>query len=332
MAGTIEQLVEEMNDAYTTTWRLMQKEVQDQVFQITPFYDMMYQKGKIREDDTGGRTFDVPVQYDELNQNTDWITRGGTVGMSEKEFLTQLSYDKKTLVTAIPRYYEDDVRNRGKAQRINYINQKLENTKSSLVNTLENDTWTQNANAASMTALPSIISTTPTTGTIGGLTRASQGWMVNQTKSMTGEAIIANLLNNMRNMFHNCSKYKAGTRAAPDIIICDQTTYELYEQLAESLQQIVAHDSPRVSLGFGNMLFKGVEIYWAPQCPAQTMYFLNTEHLALRVESGVFMEMTPWKTIPNSLDSICQIVTMCNLTCDNFQKQGVIYNIPTTFS
>lgn len=328
--ATMQQVSRYLDDMFTTTWFDVRKSLVDQVFQITPLYDLLFTGGSVKEKIPDGTHFEIPIRYDKLNQNTAWIGRGSTVGASERQSMTRLVYPARNLATAVVRYWDDDRKNRGKARILNYIDEKISNTKASLVDTLETDLFVQNADALSMNALPTLVSTAPTTGTVGGLARASNDWMTNQTINMTSDTLAANLMDRMTTMFNSCSKWKAGARRSPNIIITTQSVYEGFERIARALQQIVASNSIRASLGFGNLMFKGVEVFWAPSCPDGQMYFLNSEHLQLVYDPQVYFEMTEWKPIlGTSLDKVAQIVTVCNLVVDNFRKHGVIYNMPS---
>ncbi len=329
--ATQQQISRALDDLYTSTWYEVRRTVADQVFKVTPLYNLLFEKGKIKQRVPDGTHFEIPIRYAALDQNTKWFGRGDLFGTAEKQSLTRLVYDVKNLGTSVVRFWDDDRKNRGKARILSYVDEKLDNTKSALIDKLEVSSFVQDADPKAMNALPTLVSTTPTSGTVGGLARASNSWMANQVKDFTGLGILANLTQEMTKIFNTCSKWKAGSRRAPDIIITTQEIYQLYEEVAKSLQQIVASTSERVSLGFGDLAFKGVELFWAPECEAGKMYFLNSEHLELPYDPGAFMEMTEWKPIAgNSLDKTCQIVTVCNLVVDNFQKQGVIFNIPNT--
>jgi len=99
------------------------------------------------------------------------------------------------------------------------------------------------------------------------------------------------------------------------------------------LQTIQTNKTERASLGFGDLLFKNAEIFWAPNCPSGCMYMLNTETLEFAFDPSAWFEMTPWKNVSgDSLDRTAQIVCVCNLLCNHFRKNGVIYNITPTSS
>lgn len=319
-----------IDDLFTTTWDEVSRDVIDQVLQITPFWSMMVEKGRIREKMPDGNYFYIPISYAKQDQNIAWFGRGKKFGRAEKEHLTQYECEARNLGTSVVRFWEDDRKNRNKAKLIDYVNEKIDGTKSALTDQLETDTFTQNSSGDSMNALPTLISTTPTTGTVQGLNRANQEYMANQTSNFSGLTAEDDLLNYMRTLFNDCSKYKGGSRRTPDVILTTQSVYEKYEEICENLRMIVANTSVQASLGYGNLAFKGVPIFWAPECTAGYLYMLNTEHIWMAVDPSAYFDMTEWKSDPDTLDRVCQIVCVCQLCVDNFKKQGIMYNISTS--
>jgi len=206
----------------------------------------------------------------------------------------------------------------------------VKNARDSMVDGFETDMLVQNSDANSMTALPTLISTTPTTGSIGGLTRSSNSYLQNNIKDFSGLTTGNSLIDEMTTMVNLCSLYKGGKQRAPDLILTTREVYQDYERICRAMQTIVTNKTERASLGFGDLMFKNIEMFWAPQCESGKMYILNTETLHLYYDADVWFDMTDWKVDPDSLDRVAQIICACNMCCDNFRKNGVIYDIDTT--
>lgn len=324
---TVSTRTQLIDDLFTVTWDDVSREVVDQAFQVTPFWSTMVEKGRIKEKMPEGNYWEVPIRYAKQDQNTKWFGRGSTFGKAEKESLTRLRFQARNLGTSVVRFWDDDRKNRGQAQLIDYVEEKVNNTKDSLVDSLETDAFVQNSDSLSMTSLSTLIATAPTTGTVGEVDRSTFEELRNNASDFTGKTVDTDLLATMTTMFNDCSKWKAGTRRAPDIIITTQSIYESYEGIARALQMISTSDSIQASLGFGDLKFKGVPIFWSPECEAGKMYFLNTEHLTVFVDPANYFTMTEWKSAQDSLDRVAQIVAVMQIGCDNFRKQGVIFNI-----
>lgn len=317
---------ETIDNLFTTTWRNVKSKVIDQAFAITPFFNIMLANGRIRETEVGGRYIDIPVAYDKADQNIAWLDRGDELGVAEGEFLTQLSFKMKYLGDSIVRYWVDDQQNRGKAKLQDYVNEKISNHKSSLIDTLEVASFNADPSGKGITPLTTLVAESPATGIVGGLDRATYTWLRNKSTAFSG-TIASDLIPTMRTMVNDLSKFKSGMRRSPDIIITTQSIYEEFEEIAEAMQQIVTSQTAAASLGFGDLSYKNIPIFWCPECPAGNMYFLNTEHLKFVIDSYAYFDMGPWKEKIRSRDRVTQILTCCELICDNFQKQGVIHGI-----
>lgn len=319
-----------IDNLVTTTWYDVRKDIVDAVFKITPFYDKMVEQGRIRDRVPDGTHFEIPIRYGKMDQNRKWFGRGDTFGMSEKEVLTRLYYYTRNVGTNMVRYWDDERKNRGKAQLINWADELVTNTKMSLIDGFENDLMAETiTDPLQMNSLPTIISSTPTSGSLGGVSRSGNEYLQNYTKNFQGLSTATNLLDEMTTIFNKCSQWKGGTKRSPDLILTTREIYQDYERICRALQTIFTSDTIRASLGFGNLLFKNVEMFWAPNCPAGCMYFINTETLELCYDPSAWFEMTEWTKVPNSLDRMAQIVCVCNLVCDNVRKNGLIYNIST---
>jgi hypothetical protein len=318
-----------LDNLTTSTWYDVRKGIIDQVFQITPFWDLLQGKGKIKEKAPDGTHFEYPIRYAQQDQNRKWFGRGDTFGKQEKESNTRLIFQTRNVGTNVVRFWDDDRKNNGKAKIYDYIEDIVQNTKDSLVQGFETDLLVQNSDPLAMTALPTLISTTPTVGSIGGITRTDNTYLQNQIKDFTGLTTGTNLLDEMTTMYNKCSLWKGGNQRTPDIIMTTREIYQDYERICRALHQIVTNETSRAGLGFGNLMFKNVELFWDQNVPAGQMYFLNSDTLSMPYDPNAWFEMTEWKSIPDSLDRMAQIVCVCNMVCTSPQKNGVIYNVTT---
>ena len=133
----------------------------------------------------------------------------------------------------------------------------------------------------------------------------------------------------MTSMWNKCSEFKGGGKPqTPDIILTTRLVYEGYEKVARNLQTIQTNKTERVSLGFGDLMFKNAELFYSPSCPAGRMYFLNSATIEFVYDPAAWMDMTEWKPLEGrSLDRTAQIVCVCNQTCSHFQKNRIIFYI-----
>lgn len=323
--------IEYVDNLITTTWYDVRNTLFSDIWQITPFLDLLHEKGKIKSRMPNGRYFEIPIGYAQADQNQKWFGRGDTFSEQEKELWTRLQYLRRNLGDNIVRYWDDEMKNKGEAQILNYAMELIENHKMTMEDTLGNAIW-DSQGPLSVNALPELISKTPTTGTVGGIDRAANPYVRNQVYDFAGagDTLDTDLIPRMRSMYNECSKKKGKGRQSPDIILTTQAIYEEYEDQALALGQIQMASnkgSQRADLGFGGLGFKGAEMYWDPNCPDGDIYFLNSDTIEFAYDPDAYMDMTPWKYKHNALDRYAQVVTVCNLLFNNFQKNGVIHSV-----
>lgn len=322
------ELTEQLNTMYATTWYLRKQEVIDQVFNATPFWYLLSKKGK-RGTQTGGRSIEIPLQYAK-NQTVKFIGRGGTVALAETDPLTVCHWNWKYLTGHIIRYFSDFQQNRGKAQLIKKVNADIDNLQSSLIDKLETSLFSDGTGDGNMAVdgLGNIVAILPTTGTVANLNRATYPWWRNNYKSMSGEAASVYLRKRMSTMFNDCGKMGEGVSRFPDIIVCSQDVHELYEGECLEISRILIGDRKMADLGFGDIAYKGRPITWSPSCPAGYMYFLNTSVMEWVADPIENFTLGDWLPIINQpRDVVAHTMTVGNLVTGNCSRLGVIHSI-----
>jgi len=173
--------------------------------------------------------------------------------------------------------------------------------------------------------LAGIVADDPTTGSLGGIDRSTNPWWRNET--LEGGKLGApfdTLLRKMTRMYDACSEGSDH----PDLIICDQATYEAYEGLTPTYGRFVDADMARA--GFENLKFKGAVVVFDPACPSDAnhgkMYFLNSKYLSWTVDTEANFAMTLFK-LYGFTHFVSKVLLIGNLITSNCAKHGVIYDI-----
>jgi len=322
--------LEQLDSLYTTTFQLRRKQIIDQVFNATPFWYLLTKGGK-RRTEQGGRWIEVPLQYAK-NETVTFFGKGDTISINDTQPLTVARWDWRYLAGSIVRYFVDDQKNRGQAAIINLMNAKIDNLQSSLIDKLENSLFGDGTGdgGKAIDGLGNIVATTPTTGTVAGIDRATYTWWRNNTKNMSGLSASVYLRKEMATMFNECGKQGEGVTRFPNLLICSQTVYEYYESECLEIGRINIGDRTLADLGFGDLAYKGRPLTWSPALTANSIYFLNTNFLEFVVDPIANFDITDWKPVidqPN--DRVAQIVVVGNVVCSNCKRQGVMYNIDT---
>lgn len=129
-------------------------------------------------------------------------------------------------------------------------------------------------------------------------------------------------------MFNDCGQQGEGVSRFPDIIVCAQNVYEMYESEALEISRIMIADRKMADLGFGDLAFKGRPFTWSPSCTAGYMYFLNTSVLEWVADPIEDFTLGDWLPIINQpRDVVAHSMTVGNLVAGNCKRLGVIHTI-----
>lgn len=324
----VQTLTEAIDNLYTTTWQHMGDTVADQVFEGSPFWFWMKEKGRLKTKE-GGKYFTEPLRYAKSDR-VQFIGRGGTVTLSDQEFLTDAVYEWTYLVDSIVRFGVDDQQNRGKAKIIDLMNSKQEMSKDSLVDKIEIKLFDtvigHTEKATPFYGMQDIVADDPTASAnnIGGIDPSTYTWWQNQYLNMTGQSFAVLGPKRMRTMLNDCGKNLKGSR--PDIFVSGQTPYEYYEDTTLEQKRVV--NKTLGDAGFENIEYKGIPLVWSPSCANTRMYMLNTNNLWVVYDPMMFFDMTEWKPIPDQVnDRAAQIITAMQLVTNRRKSHGVLFGI-----
>lgn len=326
----VNQFTQALDDLYTTTWQKRLPGVYDNIFAAAPFWFWMKDKGKLKPQ-RGGRFIETNLQYG-TNTTVTWISRGGTVPMTDFKFLTVAQFQWRYLTANILRFGVDEQQNSGDEKIIDWVNAKLDNTEDSLITQLETNLAAGVGGTLTPPAIDGLQFLVPDSGNVanasfnaGGIDPSVYTWWQNQAISMAGSSFAVNGIFNMRHLLNLCMNNRR--MDAPDIIVSDMNSYEFYEDAV--LPMYRTSNNKLADAGFDSQTFKRIPMVWSPSI-TQRMYFLNTRFIEFIYDPGYFFDMTEWKAIPNQVnDRAAQVILACSFLTNRRRVLGVINSIDT---
>lgn len=298
-------------------------EVIDQIFRGTPFLNMLRQKGAVKTVD-GGLQYVQPIR---VSRNT---TAGSFAGYdvldtTPQENESSLVFDWAQMYATITISWVEQIKNRGRHQIINILNQKTDDAIDSLKDSF-NTKLLQAETVAGLKdpiSLQELLDTTPSTdptlgaSRIGNVSGASFSFWRNKIKD--GETSFA--VSEMNTLYHDVSD----GADFPTMILSHQTAYEAYEN--SLTDQIRYLDTKVADAGIPNLLYKAIPIFWDPNLSVNRMYFINTKYLELIIQAGADFITTDFVTPDNQAAKTAKILWMGQLCVSNRRRQGVYFNI-----
>lgn len=183
-----------------------------------------------------------------------------------------------------------------KVQLLNLLDEQMESLKEGFLQRLDLELHrdgTQDPDA--LAGLDVLVSTTPTTGVVGGLDSATATYWRNHAETSIATGTVGNLAQKMELAWRKCIK----NGGSPDFILAGGKFIDAYRKEITVTNMANARDVKILDAGVGNgvntgLYFKGVEILWDPQFEEldalstptveweKRCYFINSKFLKYR--------------------------------------------------
>lgn len=302
----------------STTLNNYVPKLEDNVFTARPLTYWLTSRDRIKKIG-GGAKIIVPIVHE---QNSTVASYSGydTIGTTAQTGISAAEYSWKQLAGTIAINGLEEAQNNGEAQIIDLLEGKImqtEQTLSEKLNTMFFADGTGNS-SKDWLGLEHFIATTATSGTVGGINRATSGnefwrnYVESTTKALT--------LTDMATAYNSVSKGSD----QPDFIITTQTLFEKYESLLQPQMRI--SDPKTADGGFQNLMYKSTPIMFDTGAPSGTMYFLNSKYIKLYAHQDVWFKTTPFVKPENQDARYAQIMCYGNLTVSNCKRLGKLAN------
>lgn len=311
-----------LSELITTTHRKRSGELADNVSNGNALLKRLSSKGNIRTV-SGGRTIVEELEYAE-NATFKYYSGYEELDINPSDVMTAAEFNwKQAAVVISASGLEADVQNTGKEQIINLVEKRLKNGYKTMKNQISTGIYSDGTGYGSkqITGLQALVANDPTSGTVGGINRATWTFWRNQysTNATWTTAVIKGY---MQNLFIRCTRGSD----QPDLITMDATTYELYWDALTDIQRI-NHENDKASMGWSTLGFLNADVIYDGDSghQANTMYMLNTDYLFFRPHVNRNFVALERRDSVNQDAYVVPLVFAGNMTMSNAELQGVYY-------
>ena len=272
-----------------------------------------------------GRTIVQEVEYAE--GNFQWYSGYEEIDISPPDVISAFEYNWKQAASSVSASgLEIDVQNVGDAQVIRLFASRIKNAEKTMrnqitVGMISNGTG---SGGKQIGGLKLLIADSPSTGTVGGISRVDYTFARNQAYDASTDggtaATSSNIQRYMNTLYLRCTRGPDH----PDLILADSLYYSLFWGSLQANQRFT--DPKMANAGFQTVKFAGADVCYedSSEMPASQMYFINTDYMYLRyAPKRLFKPLERVQSI--NQDAVVQLVTFAgNLTCSNFALQGTL--------
>lgn len=309
-----------ITDIVTTTIESRSEVIADNVTKNNALLAKLKDRGNVKKV-SGGSTILQELSYAE-NGNFSWYSGYDLLPVAPQDVLSASQFSLKQCAVPVVVSGLEELQNSGKEQILDLIESRMEVAEATMNNRIAEGSYSDGTGygGKQLTGLQAAILLAPTTGTYGGIDRATWTFWRNQV-SATGALTAANVQARMNALW--ASLVRGADK--PDLIVFDNNCWSTYMASLQPLQRFT--DPKMADLGFDNVKFMSAPVVLdgglGGFTPANTGYFLNTKYLFFRPHKD--RNMVPLKGPRHSTNQDAQVQILAfagNITCSNMSLQG----------
>jgi hypothetical protein len=313
-----------ISDIIATTVLSRTKTIADNVTKNNVLLMKLKQRGNIKTF-SGGYKILQELSFAE-NSNAGWYSGYDILPVGVSDVISAAEFNIKQAAVPVVISGLEMLQNSGKERMIDLMDSRITVAESTLANLIAGGLYSDGtaAGGKQIDGLNAAVPTDPTTGTYGGIDRATWTFWRSQLSDQTA----ANGLDPTKIQGFWNALWATMVRGTdrPDLIVADSTVWAAY---MASLQALQRFSSPETgNLGFPTIKFMDADVCLdggiGGFCPTGTAFFLNTKYIHYRPHADRNMvPLSPNRRFATNQDAEVQIMAWAgNLTCSGAQFQG----------
>jgi hypothetical protein len=318
-----------MNEIVTTTLRNRTGKLADNVSKNNALLNRLEKKGK-RKMVNGGRTI---VQEMEYAENGTFKRYSGyeALNISPSDVFTSAEYNYAQAAVAVSISGLEMIQNSGEPAIIDLLASRIGNAERTIKNNIALDVYSDGTadGGRQIGGLALLVSTSPTTGTVGGIDRSTTVGSFFRNKAFSSvtnggaAATSANIQTYMNRLYLQLVRGSD----KPDIAVADNNYWRLYLESLQAIQRITTDAS--ASAGFDSLKYMEMDVVLdggvGGGAPANIMYMLNTDYIYFRPATGRNFEPLGDERMSVNQDAMVKLIGFAgNMTLSNGSLQGVL--------
>jgi len=319
-----------VTDIVATTIQSRSRQIADNVTKNNAILTRLNQRGNVKTI-SGGNVIFEELSFAE-NANGGFYSGYDLLPVAASDVISAAEFNIKQYAVPVVMSGLEMLQNSGQEQMIDLLEGRLNVAESTMMNQLSQSIYSDGTGSGGkeVTGLNAAVPSDPTTGTYGGINRATFSFwrskLYDFSVSAGGPATSANIQDGMNNL------WASTTRGADrvDLIMMDTAYWALYMASLQAQQRFTSPESG--NLGFPSIKFMDADVVLdggiGGFCPANTGFFLNTKYIKWRPHKDRNMvPLSPDRRYAINQDAAVQIVAWAgNLTCCGAQFQGRLQN------
>jgi len=318
-----------VSDIVATTIQSRSRQIADNVTKNNALLSRLNQRGNIKTI-SGGSSILEELSFAE-NGNAGFYSGYDLLPVAAQDVISAAEFSIKQFAVPVVMSGLEMLQNSGKEAFIDLLEARLNVAEATMMNKLAQSVYSDGTGSGGkeITGLNAAVASTNTSGTYGGIDRATWTFWQNKKYDFSDNTVTpgpTTIQNAMNTLWASCTR----GNDRPDLIVVDTVYWGFY---MSSLQALQRFSSPETgNLGFPSLKFMDADVVLdggiGGFCPASTGFFLNTKYLKWRPHKDRNMvPLSPNRRYAINQDAEVQILGWAgNLTCSGAQFQGRLQN------
>ena len=318
-----------VSDIVATTIQNRSRQVADNVLKNNALLAKLNQRGNVKTI-SGGNVIFEELSFAE-NANAGFYSGYDLLPVAAQDVISAAEFQIKQFAVPVVMSGLEMLQNSGKEQFIDLLEARLNVAESTMMNKLAQSIYSDGTGSSGkeVTGLNAAVPSDPTTGTYGGIDRATWSFWRSQLYDFSAQTITPGATTIQAGMNKLWSSLVRGSDR-PDLIVLDNTYWTYYMGSLQAQQRFTSPETG--NLGFPTLKFMDADVCLdggiGGYCPANTGFMLNTKYIKWRPHAQRNMvPLSPNRRYAINQDAEVQILAWAgNLTSSGAQFQGRIQN------
>lgn len=285
---------------------------------------------------SGGNVILEEIMYNDAStNNTNSYSGYETLNVSQNSPISAAQFSITQYASAISISGLEMIQNSGKEAIIDLLDGRMKVAEAQLMNRLGGDIYLDGTgnSGKNITGLGAAVPDAPSSGTYGGINRATWTFWQSVAYSGTTNGGAAVAPTNIQQYMDAVAVQLIRGTDKPDLIVADNNYYRFYLQSLQSIQRVTDGGNSKQGIGFASLKYFGAGMASdvvldggiGNEATANHMWFLNTKYLMFRPHKDRnFVPIGGERQAVNQ-DAIVKLIGWAgNLTCSGSQFQGVL--------
>jgi len=322
-----------ITDIIATTIQSRSGELADNVMANNPLLSRLKQRGNVRPFSGGNVILEEIMYSDSSTNNTNSYSGYEVLNIAPNSPISAAQFAITQYAAAVTMSGLEMLQNDGKEKIIDLLEGRIRVAEAQLMNRIDTDLYLDGTGngGKNITGLAAAAPDAPTSGTYGGIDRATWSfWQSQKYSGVTDGGAAVSASNIIQYMTALALKLVRGTDKA-DLIVADNTYYSLYVNALQAIQRVASQEE--AGAGFASLKFYGggtsADVVLGggigAHATAAHMWFLNTKYINFRPHKDRnFVPIGGERQAVNQ-DAIVKLIGWAgNMTTSGAQFQGVL--------